>query len=130
MENIRNSTVLRLLLFSMAKQISYWQASFELLVSSWWLILFLLISGFIYDRAIVQLTQETTRLQNRVTDLQLQIQTAQIKRTEMQSHLKAWNSSEVLEYALIHRLGLIPKGFAKVCFIPPSSSCCTEGPVK
>lgn len=100
----------------MSKKISYWQTGFELIVSSWWLILFLLVSGFIYDRAMAQLEQETVRLQGRVADLQMQIHTAQIKKQEMQSHLNMWNSPTVLECALIHRLGLIPKGYVKVCF--------------
>lgn len=114
----------------MVKKISYWQTAFELLVSSWWLILFLLISGFIYDRAIVQLEHETTRLQNRVMNLHMQIQTAQLQKTEMQAHLNAWNSPKVLEYALIHRLGLVPQGYSKVCFAPQSSSSVVEGSVR
>lgn len=110
----------------MINKASYLHVIFEFLVASWWVILFLLITGFIYDRAVAQLQREELRLQNRVSELQTQIHVAQIKKQDMQLHLYTWNSPEVLEYALIHKLGLIPQNYMKVCFVPQSSNVSEE----
>lgn len=114
----------------MVKKTLYLHAIFEFLISSWWVVVFLLITGFIYDRAVAQLRCEELRLQNRVSELQTQTHLPQIKKQNMQSHLHAWNTPSVLEYALIHKLGLIPQNYIKVCFMPRASQDCSEHDTK
>ncbi|WP_375793306.1 hypothetical protein O1W69_04170 [Chlamydia sp. 12-01] len=97
----------------------HWQKCLEeIVVNSWWLILCMLISGFTYDRAIHELKQEERRLQNRVSGLQEKILYAEKEQKELRLHIQHWDDPAVIESALIRRLGLIPKGYTKVCFSP------------
>ncbi|WP_348663956.1 hypothetical protein [Chlamydia vaughanii] len=96
-----------------------WQKCLEeVVVNSWWLILCMLISGFIYDRAINELKQEETRLQKRANGLQEKIVCAEKEQKELRLHIQYWDDPMVIESALIRRLGLVPKGYTKVCFSP------------
>ncbi|WP_201456836.1 hypothetical protein [Chlamydia sp. 17-3921] len=88
----------------------------ELITSSWWVILSILISGFIYDRAILELRNEEQRLRKRKSLLQTQIIYAQNNQKKLQRHLQFWDHPAVIEAALIQRLGLIPKGYMKIHF--------------
>ncbi|EPP38089.1 hypothetical protein [Chlamydia avium] len=88
----------------------------EIVVNSWWLILFMLIGGFVYDRAIHELQREELRLQKRVSELQEKIFLAEEKQKKLRLHIQYWDNPAVIESALICRLGLIPKGYTKVCF--------------
>ncbi|ANG66431.1 hypothetical protein [Chlamydia gallinacea] len=90
----------------------------ELVLNSWWLILCILIGGFVYDRAIHELRKEELRLQKRASELREKIFLADKKQKELRLHIQHWNSPSVIESALICRLGLIPQGYTKVCFSP------------
>ncbi|ETF37968.1 hypothetical protein CpecG_0653 [Chlamydia pecorum MC/MarsBar] len=94
----------------------------ETVLNSWWVILSLFIGGFIYDRASIQLKHEELRLKKRVSLLQEQITHAQEKQQSLQQHLCHWNDPIVIESALIQKLGLIPKGYTKICFFPKSET--------
>ncbi|BAE81376.1 conserved hypothetical protein [Chlamydia felis Fe/C-56] len=105
----------------------HWQRFLEeIVVNSWWLILCMLISGFTYDRAIHQLKQEEMRLKNRVSELQAKILCAEEEQKELRLHIQHWDNPAVIESALIRRLGLIPKGYTKVCFSPVIESKSTD----
>ncbi|ANH79125.1 hypothetical protein [Candidatus Chlamydia sanziniae] len=90
----------------------------EGVINSWWVILSVLISGFIYDRAIHEVQQEELRLQSRVTLLQEKILKTKEEQIQLQLHLEHWDIPAVIESALIQRLGLIPKGYVKVYRAP------------
>ena len=90
----------------------------ELVLNSWWLILCILIGGFVYDRAIHELRKEELRLQKRASELREKIFLADKKQKELRLHIQHWNSPSVIESALICRLGLIPQGSTKECFSP------------
>ncbi|WP_108896493.1 hypothetical protein [Chlamydia serpentis] len=85
------------------------------IVNSWWVILSILVSGFIYDRAIQKLHVEELRLQNKVSSLQKEILSAQEEQHQLELHLQHWDDSTIVESALIQRLGLVPKGYIKIC---------------
>ena len=88
----------------------------ELVIRSWWLILYLLGGGFVYDRAISQLRAQELRLQQRVFHLKTRLEKAQNKQQALSTHLAFWYNPQVIELALIHKLGLVPKGYEKICF--------------
>lgn len=88
----------------------------ELVIRSWWLILYLLGGGFVYDRAISQLRAQELRLQQRVFHLKTRLEKAQDKQQALSTHLAFWDNPQVIELALIHKLGLVPKGYEKICF--------------
>lgn len=105
----------------------HWQKCLdEIVVNSWWLVLCILISGFMYDRAIRELKQEESRLQKRVSELQEKILCAEEEQKELRLHIQHWDNPVVIESALIRRLGLIPKGYTKICFSPVIESKSTD----
>ncbi|WP_100934859.1 hypothetical protein [Candidatus Chlamydia corallus] len=94
----------------------------EAMVNSWWVILSILIGGFVYDRAIQKLHVEELRLQSKVSSLCKEIFSAQEEQRQLQLHLQHWQDSTAIEAALIQRLGLIPKGYMKICIAPKQQS--------
>ncbi|AFS19435.1 putative membrane protein [Chlamydia psittaci CP3] len=79
-----------------------------------------------YDRAIRELKQEESRLQKRVSELQEKIFCAEEEQKELRLHIQCWDNPVVIESALIRRLGLIPKGYTKICFSPVIESKSTD----
>lgn len=100
------------------QKVAWYKHLEEVIINSWWLILCMLIGGFVYDRAIHELQREELRLQKRVLELQEKIILAEDKQKELRLHIQYWNSPSVMESALICKLGLIPRGYTKVCFSP------------
>ncbi|AAP98336.1 hypothetical protein CpB0405 [Chlamydia pneumoniae TW-183] len=94
----------------------------EVMIKSWWVIFSILIGGFVYDRAIQELRTEELRLQSKVSSLCQDILSAQEKQRQLQLHLQHWQDSAAIEAALIQRLGLIPKGYKKLCVSPKQQS--------
>ncbi|AAF39173.1 hypothetical protein C6H88_01595 [Chlamydia muridarum str. Nigg] len=101
------------------KQTSWFGYVEEIVIRSWWLILYLLGGGFVYDRAISQLHVQELRLQQRVFHLKSRLEEALDKQQEFSTHLASWDNPQVIELALIHKLGLVPKGYEKICFQDP-----------
>ncbi|WP_162471267.1 hypothetical protein [Chlamydia trachomatis] len=98
------------------KQTSWFRYMEECVIRSWWLILCLLGGGFVYDRAISQLCTQELRLQQRMFHLKSHLKEALEKQQELSAHLASWDDPKVIELALIHKLGLVPKGYEKICF--------------
>ncbi|MBQ8498440.1 hypothetical protein [Chlamydia sp.] len=102
------------------KRISWFGYIEEIVIRSWWLILYLLGGGFVYDRAISQLCTQELRLQQRVAHLKARLEEALDQQQEFSTHLASWDNPSVVELALIRKLGLVPKGYEKICFQDPS----------
>lgn len=94
----------------------------EVVINSWWLILCMLIGGFVYDRAMHALKQEEQRLRKRAADFHSQIALAEQKQHALRLHIQNWDNPSIVESALILKLGLIPKDYTKVCFIPSNKT--------
>ncbi|EPJ32605.1 putative membrane protein, partial [Chlamydia psittaci 06-1683] len=67
-----------------------------------------------------------SRLQKRVSELQEKIFCAEEEQKELRLHIQCWDNPVVIESALIRRLGLIPKGYTKICFSPVIESKSTD----
>ncbi|WP_246481885.1 hypothetical protein [Chlamydiifrater volucris] len=93
----------------------------ECIINSWWVVLLFLVGMFIYDRAIRKLSEEETRLRNRLCSLEKKISHAQELRSDLILRIENRSRPEAVEMILMERLGLIPKGYIKVCPRPSAT---------
>lgn len=70
---------------------------------------------FIYDRAVRKLSDEEARLRSRLGSLKKEIFLAQELRKDLVLRIENRSRPEAVEMMLMERLGLIPRGYIKVC---------------
>lgn len=90
----------------------------ELIIKSWWAILFFLFCFFIYDQAIKRLLQEEQKLKHKLTEMIREKQSSLVRQEELQQQIASQNDKAFIELILMRRLGLVPEGQIKVHFIP------------
>lgn len=88
----------------------------ELVVKSWWTILFLLISLFAYDEATKRRVREEQTLQSKLQNLLLANQEALALQEELKREIASEQDSCWIELVLMEKLGLVPEGQTKVHF--------------
>lgn len=121
MVNIKSKKGLQLQ-SSNRRKVSWLHIVEETLISSWWLILYALAGGFVYDRALTRLKTEESRLQYRIDDLHQRILCEEVKYRNLTLHLECWDNPDVMEISLIRKLGLVPQGYTKVMVSPFEST--------
>ncbi len=89
----------------------------EVILKSWWTILFFLICCFAYDQAYRHKLREETRLQERLHALKRETARAKEKQEDLKLQIASQEDEAFIEMILMRRLGLVPEGQTKVHFI-------------
>jgi hypothetical protein len=88
----------------------------ELILKSWWTILFFLICFFSYDQAVKRKNREEQKLQKKFVALKQAKEKALEIQGELKRQIASQNDPDWVELVLMHRLGLVPDGQQKVHF--------------
>jgi hypothetical protein len=89
----------------------------ELVLKSWWTILFFLISLFAYDQAAKRRGREEQNLREKLRQLCTSHQEALALQQELKREIVSQNDENWIELVLMQKLGLVPEGQTKVHFI-------------
>ncbi|MCH9627178.1 MAG: hypothetical protein S4CHLAM2_08130 [Chlamydiales bacterium] len=89
----------------------------EIILKSWWTILFFLLCCFAYDQAYRHKLREETRLQKKLLSLEGEIAAAQEKQDDLKLQIASQEDEAFIEMILMRKLGLVPEGQTKVHFI-------------
>jgi hypothetical protein len=89
----------------------------ELILKSWWTILFFLICFFAYDQAAKRRDREEYLLQVKLDQLLLAQQEAGSLQEGLQQEIASQEDDSWIELVLMQKLGLVPEGQTKVHFI-------------
>ncbi len=94
----------------------------ELIVKSWWTILFFLLCFFAYDQAARSVNREEKRLQQKYQQIAQAKEEASTLQEELKRQIASQKDQAWIELVLMQKLGLVPEGQTKVHFVrkPPS----------
>lgn len=86
----------------------------EEIIRSWWVILFITICSFIYDKASHKQFIEIQKLQQKVNYFNDEVQKNFEKQKQLELYIKNQQDPELIELVLMKKLGLVPKGYTKI----------------
>ena len=89
----------------------------ELIIKSWWAILFFLICFLAYDQAVKRRVREENTLRQRLHERTLSKQVAIATQEELKLEIASQPDESWIELTLMQKLGLVPEGQTKVYFI-------------
>jgi hypothetical protein len=89
----------------------------ELVLKSWWTILFFLVCLFAYDQAAKTRGREEEKLRNKLSQLQKEKEGALSLQVELKREIACQDDENWIELVLMQKLGLVPEGQTKVLFI-------------
>ncbi len=92
----------------------------ELIIKSWWVILFFLGCLFAYDQAAKRRNREQEGLQAKWEQVLLAEEEARLLQEDLLREIASQNDPSWIELVLMDKLGLVPEGQTKVHFIPTS----------
>lgn len=94
----------------------------EVVVKSWWTILFFLVIFFVYDRGVHYRNLEVEKLTKKLEDLNsTKLAALQLKK-ELQQQIDSQRDPAWIELVLMRALGLVPEGEKKILFVEKESS--------
>jgi hypothetical protein len=101
-----------------------WSAKWlhSLLSRSWWVILFLLICGILYERKLKERDHLYVQLHEQLKALQQEKVQALQKQRDLQLQINSQNDFAWIELTLMKELGLVPEGQKKIYFYRDCSS--------
>lgn len=88
----------------------------EVVLKSWWVILFVFLAVFAYEQASLDREKEKKTLLLEVQNLQESIKAAEIREKELELQAKSQEESQWIEMVLMKGLGLVPEGAIKIHF--------------
>ncbi|NGX61833.1 MAG: hypothetical protein K940chlam9_01322 [Chlamydiae bacterium] len=88
----------------------------ELILKSWWLILFFLVVYFAYDVAIQRRDREERRLREKFSIITESIEIEQERKEEVKLAIRSRQDPESIELTLRKKLGVISEKETKVLF--------------
>jgi len=88
----------------------------EVILKSWWAILFFLLCFFAFDQAMRRRNTEEEKLQSQFEGLKQDRKEALALAEELQRQIGSQNDREWIEMTLMRCLGLVPEGQIKVHF--------------
>jgi len=89
----------------------------QIILKSWWTILFFLLCYFAYDQAVHRKTREENKLREKLHFLGLEKERALAKQEDLKLQIASQEDEGFIELTLMRRLGLVPEGQTKVHFI-------------
>lgn len=90
----------------------------QIILKSWWVILFFLFSFFAYDQALLKRNREESNLRLKLAELKTQKQAALDQQADLKLQIASQEDLAWIELTLMRRLGLVPEGQRKVLFVP------------
>lgn len=90
----------------------------EVILKSWWVILFFLLCYFAYDQAVQHKSREEDKLRGKLCSLELEKKRALAVQEDLKLQIASQEDESFIELTLMRRLGLVPEGQKKVHFIP------------
>ncbi len=94
----------------------------EIVLKSWWVILFLFLATFAYEQASFSKAQEKKNLLEELRTLELAKKVAENRQDELQVQIESREDSRWIEMVLMRGLGLVPEGAIKIHFIPSKTA--------
>jgi hypothetical protein len=88
----------------------------ELILKSWWTILFFLLCYFVYDQGMRRRHAEEDALIKKASDFVVEKERALKHQEDLKLQLMSQDDSAWIEMVLMKNLGLVPEGQRKVCF--------------
>lgn len=89
----------------------------ELVLKSWWTILFFLIALFAYDQAAKRREREEQTLRDKLQQLVIAKEEALSLQEELKREIASQGDESWIELVLMQKLGLVPEGQTKVHFV-------------
>ena len=89
----------------------------EIILKSWWMILFFLICFLAYDQAAKRRECEEQKLRQKLQQLTMAKQEALSLQEELKREIASQEDESSIELVLMQKLGLVPEGLIKVHFI-------------
>lgn len=90
----------------------------RLLLSSWWVLLFILLSTVIYEQGVRTIATDYTQLCSQHHSLLSEKEFALAEQQELLQRVQGQSDPEWIELTLKSGLGLVPEGQTKVYFQP------------
>jgi len=94
----------------------------EIILKSWWVIIFFLICFFIYDQGMQRKNLEQRKLYDKLLKVQNETAKAIEDQEDLKLELQSHNDPAWIELVLMRKLGLVPEGQIKVYFKESGSS--------
>lgn len=88
----------------------------RLCIQWWWVLLCLIVLFMIHERSAKSRQDEFARLQEHLSQLQVQRQAALIHKEDLELQINSQSDPEWVELVLRKGLGLVPEGQVKVFF--------------
>ena len=88
----------------------------EVILKSWWMILFFLLCYFLYDQGVRRRNCEKEQLSKKLSDLRIEKEKALKIQTELKEQIASQDDHAWIELTLMKGLGLVPEGQRKVYF--------------
>lgn len=98
------------------------QAIEEVTLRSWWVIVFLLVSYFVFERAVYWHHREYETFAVRLYSLESERARCLLRQEELRLQVFSQSDPDWIELTLIRRLGVVPEGETKVYFSNPPSA--------
>lgn len=89
----------------------------ELILKSWWTILFFLVCFFAYDQAAKRRDREELELEQKYRQIVHAKEEALAVQDELKREIASQNDQSWIELVLMQKLGLVPEGQKKVFFV-------------
>ena len=89
----------------------------ELILKSWWAILFFMVCFFAYDQAGRRRDREELVLKEKYQQILCAKEEASILQEELKREIASQNDASWIELVLMQKLGLVPEGQQKVHFV-------------
>lgn len=89
----------------------------EVILKSWWTILFILLCFFAYDQTIKRRNREELKLRVKFEELSQNKKEALALQEELKGQIASQGDEDWIEMTLMRCMGLVPEGQKKVHFI-------------
>ncbi len=100
------------------KKKRYWLDWENLVVRSWWVILFFLLGAIGYNQAIKKKNMDIASLEYRIHEVEKAKESALLEQEDLLLKIRSENDPEWIELVLMRELGVVPEGSLKVHFAP------------
>jgi hypothetical protein len=92
----------------------------QVILHSWWVVLFVLICYAAYERALFYRDIEYNRLHSQLVNMEYETEVASALQKNLKAQINSQSDPVWIELVLIKRLGLVPEGQLKIFFTETS----------